>query len=239
MRVLIVTAVPAERDAVTSGVTGGSSPSAVRLPGGLTLHRGDAGPSGRLVVDVLAAGVGPAAAAAGTATALTAAACGGAPYGLAVSAGIAGGFAQPPGGVVTATSIVAADLGAVTPAGFASVTELGFGAAAHTPPEQLVRAVAGATGAAAGPVLTVSTVTGTAERAGELAARHPGAVAEAMEGFGLAEAAAAHGVAVLELRTVSNSVGPRDRDAWRIPAALSALRDSFAAVGPVLRAWET
>lgn len=241
MRVLVVTAVAAERDAVASGVTGGapsgSSPSAVALPGGLTLHRGDAGTSGRLVVDVLAAGVGPAAAAAGTATALTAAACGGAPYGLAVSAGIAGGFAQPPGGAVTATSIVAADLGAVTPRGFASVTELGFGAAAHTPPEQLVRAVAGATGAAAGPVLTVSTVTGTAERAGELAARHPGAVAEAMEGFGVAEAAAAHGVAVLELRTVSNPVGARDRDAWRIPAALSALRDSFAAAGPVLRAW--
>jgi nucleoside phosphorylase len=54
------------------------------------------------------------------------------------------------------------------------------------------------TGARTGTVLTVSTVTGTAARAAELRARHPRALAEAMEGFGVAEAAAAHGVPVLE-----------------------------------------
>ena len=43
-----------------------------------------------------------------------------------------------------------------------------------------------------------------------------------MEGFGVAEAAAAHGVPVLELRAVSNPVGPRDRAAWRIGDALAA-----------------
>ena len=32
----------------------------------------------------------------------------------------------------------------------------------------------------------------------------------------MAEAAAAHGVPVLEIRTISNAVGPRDRAAWRI-----------------------
>ncbi|SCK07174.1 futalosine hydrolase [Streptomyces sp. WMMB 322] len=222
-RILIVTAVAAERDAVLSGLERGGVSSGV---------------------EVLASGVGPAAAAAGTATALTSAALGGAPFGVAVSAGIAGGFGQPLGGAVVATSIVAADLGAVTsgpdgdgPEGFASVEELGFGKAEHRPPPDLVRAAAEAAQAARGPVLTVSTVTGTHARARELTARHPGAAAEAMEGFGVAEAAAAHGVPVLELRTVSNAVGPRDRAAWRIPEALEALGAGCAAVLPVLRAW--
>ncbi|NUS57707.1 MAG: futalosine hydrolase, partial [Streptomycetaceae bacterium] len=85
-----------------------------------------------------------------------------------------------------------------------------------------------------GPVLTVSTVTGSAARAAELTARHPGAAAEAMEGFGVATAAAAAGLPVGELRTVSNAVGPRDRAAWRIPDALKALGTAMAAVLPVL-----
>ena len=194
-------------------------------------------------VEVLAAGAGPAAAAAATATALTSAsgASGsraGEPFGVVVSAGIAGGFGQPLGGTVVATSIVAADLGADTPEGFVSVADLGFGTAEHHPPPALVRDVAEAAEAAQGPVLTVSTVTGTQARARELAGRHPGAVAEAMEGFGVAEAAARHGVPALELRTVSNTVGPRDRAAWRIPEALAALGTACAAAVPVLRAWE-
>lgn len=84
---------------------------------------------------------------------------------------------------------------------------------------------------AVAPVLTVSTVTGTARRAAELAERHPGAAAEAMEGFGVAEAAAAYGVPVVELRAVSNAVGPRDRAAWRIGDALDALRRAVRLLG--------
>jgi futalosine hydrolase len=86
-------------------------------------------------------------------------------------------------------------------------------------------------------VLTVSTVTGTAERAAELAARYPGAAAEAMEGFGVAEAARLHGVPVLEVRAVSNAVGPRDRAAWRVPQALTALSEAFGKIVPVLETW--
>ncbi|MEU8351110.1 futalosine hydrolase, partial [Streptomyces sp. NPDC048845] len=177
MRILVVTAVAAEADAVL----GGAGSRRIALPGrprpGYGLRR-----QGRL--DVLAAGVGPAAAAAGTATALTAADITGRPYGLVVSAGIGGGFAEvaPVGSVVVAESIAAADLGAETPDGFLPVTALGFGTDAHRPPEGLARAVARATGAVYGPVLTVSTVTGTAGHAAALAERHPGAAAEAMEG---------------------------------------------------------
>lgn len=226
MRVLVVTAVPAERDAVTRAF--GGAPRVREVPGA-ELHR--AGP-----FDVLAGGVGPAAAAAATACAL---ACAPEPYALVLSAGIGGGFAPvaPVGSLVVATGIVAADLGAETPDGFVPVTGLGFGRDTFLPPAPLVRDVGEATGAVPGPVLTVSTVTGSAARTAALLAAHPGAVAEAMEGFGVAEAADRFGVPALELRAVSNAVGPRDREAWRIGDALAALTEAFGKTAPVVESW--
>ncbi|MCX5341810.1 futalosine hydrolase [Streptomyces atratus] len=232
MRVLVVTAVPAERDAVTRAF-GDVSEAAVHEVPGARLHRvGDPGGCG--VVDVLAGGAGPAAAAAATAFGLASG-----PYDLVVSAGIGGGFAPvaPVGSLVVASGIVAADLGAETPEGFVPVTGLGFGRDRYTPPPAQVRDVAAATGALTGEILTVSTVTGSAERAAALLAAHPQAAAEAMEGFGVAEAAERTGVPVLELRAVSNAVGPRDRDAWRIGDALAALSGAFGKIVPALEGW--
>ncbi|WP_045303189.1 futalosine hydrolase [Saccharothrix sp. ST-888] len=219
-RLLVVVAVPAEAEAVLRGL--GDGAVTLPVPGG-ELHRAEHACG--VPVDVLAGGVGPAAVAAATASL---------PwlhrYELVVSAGIAGGFAPhaPIGSVVVADRIVAADLGAQTPEGFLDVAELGFGSVHHTPVPAAVGLAAEVLGAARGTVLTVSTVTGSAERAAELTARHPRALAEAMEGFGVAEAAARHGVPVFELRTVSNAVGPRDRSAWRIGEALGALERAFA-----------
>ncbi|MFG2128893.1 futalosine hydrolase [Streptomyces sp. NPDC048751] len=227
---LVATAVPVERDAVAGAFAG---PGREVRPPGVTLHHVGEG------YDLLAAGVGPALAAASTATALTAAALDGAPYGLVVSAGIGGGFLPdaPVGSLVVADAITAADLGAETADGFLPVTDLGFGTVTHRPPDSLVRETAAAAGARTGTVLTVSTVTGTAERAAALRTRHPTALVEAMEGFGVAEAAAAHGVPVLEIRAVSNPVGPRDRAAWRIGDALAALTGAFGKLTPVLEGW--
>ncbi|GGX88928.1 futalosine hydrolase [Streptomyces anandii] len=257
---LVATAVPAERDAVARAFPGPPAEPTVHRVAGLVVHR----VAGSPLLDLIAAGVGPALAAASTATALTAAALAGAPYDLVVSAGIGGGFppgapggalvdspgppvdspgppvdspGAPVGSLVVADEITAADLGAETAEGFVPVTELGFGTVTHRPPEALVRAIADATGATAGTVLTGSTVTGTAARAEALRARHPRALAEAMEGFGVAEAAAAHGVPVVEIRAVSNPVGPRDRAAWRIDDALAALTEGFGKLTPVLRSW--
>ncbi|MCX4584508.1 futalosine hydrolase [Streptomyces sp. NBC_01481] len=210
MRVLVVTAVAAEADSVAAGLTGaGATP----------------------FVDVLAAGVGPAAAAATAATALALGS-----YDLVVSAGIGGGFQPhaPVGSLVVADAIVAADLGADTPDGFLPVDELGFGRSVHLPPPELSARIAKALDAVYAPVLTVSTVTGTAARAAELSVRHPRAAAEAMEGFGVAEAAAAHRLPVLEIRAISNPVGPRDRAAWRIGEAMDSLRYAFQLLAPVL-----
>ncbi|MER5729183.1 futalosine hydrolase [Streptomyces sp. NPDC002138] len=246
MRALIVTAVAAEADSVLAGLTPhpdpSGSPEPRTLPGGYLITRRDL-PG--LALDVLVGGVGPAAAAAATATALATSLAGAPgpdgprPYGLVVSAGIGGGFqpAAAVGSLVVADALVAADLGAETPDGFLDVRELGFGHTVHLPPAELAALAAEVTGALLAPVLTVSTVTGTAEGAARLAARHPLAGAEAMEGFGVAEAAAAHGLPVLEIRAVSNAVGPRDRAAWRIGEALDALTGGFRALGPVLANW--
>ncbi|MDF2723785.1 MAG: futalosine hydrolase [Paenibacillus sp.] len=212
LKVLVMTAVAAERDAMLRGL-------------------GDEGGSGRF--DVQLAGVGPAAAAAHTALALSRA-----EYGLVISAGIAGGFAgrAEVGALVVASEIVCADLGVETGEGFASVDELGFGSSRIAVDGRLAddltaRLSAAGLPVSSGPIVTVSTATGTAATAATLAERVPGAAAEGMEGFGVAAAARACGVPVLELRAVSNAVGPRDRASWRIKEAL----DMLAAACPALR----
>jgi len=185
---------------------------------------------------VIAGGVGPAAAAASAAFALAEEKAD-----LVVSAGIGGGFAEvaPVGSVVVASESIAADLGAETPDGFAGVDQLGFGTnripADAGLNERLLDALARAgIPASLGPVLTLSTVTGSAETAARLAARVPGAAAEAMEGYGVAEAARRLDLPFLEIRAVSNAVGPRDRAAWRIGDALAALQAACKSLAEVL-----
>jgi futalosine hydrolase len=104
------------------------------------------------------------------------------------------------------------------------MSDLGFGTdTADADADLFARVVAVLPDAISGPVLSVQTVTGTSARAAELAERHPEAVAEAMEGWGVAVAANIHGLPFLEVRAVSNLVGPRDRSAWRIDVAMGAL----------------
>ncbi|WP_406060025.1 futalosine hydrolase [Micromonospora sp. NBC_00860] len=212
---LVVTAVPAEADAVRAGLT---DPT----------------------VTVTPIGVGPAVAGAATARLLALAEAAGRPYRAVVSAGVAGGFTgrAEVGDTVLGTASIAADLGAESPDGFIPVDELGMppallGAGGRVPADTgLLAALRTALPmATVGPVLTVSTVTGTAASTDELRRRHPEAVAEAMEGYGVAVAAAQAGVPFAELRTISNPIGPRDRDAWRLREALAAL----TAAAPALR----
>ncbi|WP_342572039.1 futalosine hydrolase [Paenibacillus sp. FSL R5-0749] len=254
-RVLIVTAVDAEKDAILRGL---GDTAAERF-------------------DVIAAGVGPASAAAGTAATLAyavaaastsalahgptapspsdvaqtsatsskpgpLAGAGYSPaYRLVISAGIGGGFPgrADVGSLVVADAMVAADLGSQTPDGFLSVDELGFGSSivaadaelAARLRHELQRAGLAVSG---GTAVTVSTATGTAETAAELLRRVPDAAAEGMEGFGVATAAQQFGVPALELRAISNAVGPRDRDAWRIKDALDALQAASSILREVI-----
>jgi len=204
-KILIVTAVEAERDALLHGLS----------------------PAQQGRVDVVAGGVGAVAAAIATASVLTASIAA-RHYRLAVSAGIGGAFpgVAQPGDLLLADRIIAADLGAQTPDGFATLDQLGIGQSVICPARPL-----GGINAITGDVLTVSTATGTAERGRELFTRYPGAIGEAMEGYGVALACRRFGMPVSELRAVSNLVGPRDRSAWQIPLALAALS---AAIGPLI-----
>ncbi|ASS76659.1 futalosine hydrolase [Tumebacillus algifaecis] len=211
-RVLIMVAVEAEREAIVRGL----------------------GDTARF--DVRVAGVGPVAAAVRTAQALAAA-----EYRLVISAGIGGGFPgrAEVGSLVVASDILAADLGAETAEGYCSVEKLGFGSSRVPVDAVLVQKVTEAMRTAGltvttGPVLTLSTVTGTAATASELADRVPGAVAEAMEGFGVAFAAHDRGLPVLEIRAISNAVGPRDKSAWRMKEAFAALQAASAVLVEVL-----
>jgi futalosine hydrolase len=178
-------------------------------------------------VEAVAVGVGAAAAAAGTARLLATGR-----YDAVLCAGIGGGFGVPPGGLVLGTASVAADLGAESPDGFIPLSVLGFGADGYPADTRLLAALTGALpGAVRGSILSVNTVTGTASSTEALRRRYPDAVAEGMEGFGVAAAAAGAGVPFAELRTISNPVGPRDRGAWRIPEALAALATAGRALG--------
>jgi len=211
--ILVMTSVTAEKDAVLRGLRDDSR------------------------FDVRVGGVGPVTMAASTATVLATAS-----YDLVVNAGIAGGFVGKAdiGTLAVASDIIAADLGAQSPEGFLSLDELGFGSARVAIDKNLATQVTEALRAAGlivnmGPILTLSTVTGTAATAEELTKRVPGATAEAMEGFGVATAARQHGIPVLEIRAISNAVGPRDRAAWRIPDALKALEAASTVLAEVLR----
>ncbi|MCM3785143.1 futalosine hydrolase [Neobacillus mesonae] len=213
-RILIVTAVEAERKAIEDGL---------KVPE----H-----------VHVIAGGAGPAAAAAATAAALASAS-----YTLVINAGIGGGFPERAevGSLVISTEMIAADLGSETSEGFRSVDELGFGKSRVIADAEAVGRIIAALqegetrlSVYSGPILTVSTTTGTAETASELLRRVPDAYAESMEGYGVAAAASYLNVPVLEIRAISNAVGPRNREAWRIPEALQALTAVSQKISEVL-----
>jgi futalosine hydrolase len=214
VRLLVVTAVKAEQQAVLSGLS----------------H-----PDGRIGVEV--GGVGPAMAAASTARLLALAEAAGTPYSAVISAGIAGGLTVDPGAIAIGTRAVAADLGSDSPDGFLSVEELGFGTSTVECDSGLVAGLRRELPAAVtGEILTVSTVTGTHTRAAELTSRHPAAVAEGMEGYGVGIAAVLAALAFAEVRTISNPVGPRDRANWRIDEALAALTTAARALESAVRA---
>ena len=228
MTLLVITAVEAERDA-----TVGKLPESKHIDiggyGGLSV------PTAAGELHAFHAGVGPVAAAATTASLLAL----GPDYELVVSAGIAGGFAgrAEVGDVVWADQVIAADQGVVTDDGFLSLRELGLpgnGGYAIGDLGYRARLAAGSFRLRGGDVLTLSCMTGTTERADELAVRYPRAVAEAMEGYGVIEATrrdlqrTGRDVPFAEVRAISNIIGRRDRSTWNIPRAFDALAEAMS-----------
>lgn len=157
--------------------------------------------------------------------------------------GIAGalpGAWLDPGSVVLADPSVMTDEGVLTPKGFITLGEMGFGADAEPiRPDDLSRAALTGLVDLVGPVATVSVCSGTDAWAGETARRaglgqSPG-LCEAMEGaaVGLAARRIDPSARFAELRVISNSTGDRERQSWDLDLALGRLS---ALIAPAVRA---
>jgi len=173
---------------------------------------------------LIASGIGPVAAAVATANALAIGS-----FDLVLNLGICGAFTGAVAeDIVVGSASIAADLGSESADGFLSLDDLGHGPTILNPDTELIStAAAGLRDAGVpvviSPILTLTTCTGTAQTTALLRERWPDAHGEAMEGFGVASAAQAAGVPWLEVRSISNLVGPRNREAWRVSAALDLL----------------
>jgi futalosine hydrolase len=84
-----------------------------------------------------------------------------------------------------------------------------------------------------GSFVTLSTCTGTSERARELEQRYAG-LCENMEGAAAAHVAMGHGIPWIEVRGISNIVEDRNTAAWDIPRAAAGAQQ---AVLKILEAW--
>ena len=145
---------------------------------------------------------------------------------LVISCGIGGaypGSGLEPGDVACASSETYGDLGAESDEGFLDMAALGFPVIAGDPPifnrlpvdvQPIDRAV---------PFVTVSTCTGHDDVARRLTSRTGGMV-ESMEGAAIVHVARLAGVPVAELRGISNPVGRRDRNTWKLREAIEAMR---------------
>jgi futalosine hydrolase len=123
------------------------------------------------------------------------------------------------GDVACASTETFGDLGAESPGGFLDPEALGLSAPSTFeldlfPAERRV------------PFVTCSTCTGTDLRAGVLEERTGGSV-ESMEGAALVQVARTFGVAIGEIRGISNPVGDRDRESWRLAEAATAAQEAL------------
>lgn len=212
-RILVMVAVDVERLAVVKGIKGDDR------------------------FEVQICGVGPVSAAAKTATILAHH-----DYDLVISAGIAGGFSGRAdiGSIVVSSEIISGDLGTETSEGFKYAEDIGLGSSRVIVDQPLAKNIVDHLSNSIqfpihyGSILTLATVTSSSAVSEKLMAREREAVAEAMEGFGVALAAQDKGIPAIEIRAISNQVGPRDKNAWRIEEALISLEEAFAKLTEVL-----
>lgn len=130
--------------------------------------------------------------------------------------------------VVCAQSECYGDLGASSPAGFLDMKALGFPVIASPSPiyNELPMQVFPIDRRAK--FVTLSTCTGTDEIARAIESRTGGAV-ENMEGAAVAHVALLHGIAVGEVRGISNMVTNRATKSWQLKDAATAAQEAVLA----------
>ncbi len=140
------------------------------------------------------------------------------------------------GDLVLASEEILGDEGVITSQGFVDFATLGFPLLEHGGPvmeqhfsadpqllaaaQQPLAAAASLAGAklAIGPMVTVSTCSGT-DQAAQAMVQRTGGICENMEGGAVAQVCRLFEVPFLELRGISNQVENRDLNRWDLPAA--------------------
>lgn len=196
MRVLIVTSVPAEAEAIG-------------------LHDG---------AEIIVSGIGRTNAAAATTEAILCGGPIDAVMNIGIAGALPGEDLHL-GAAVVATSCVYVEEGLIAPAGFADMAAMGLGLGdfeGNAVPVDARLLSLLAPRFRTGPIATVATCSGT-DAAASAVARRTGAIAEAMEGAAVVHAARRKNVPAIELRVVSNTTGDRDRQQWDLAGALAVL----------------
>jgi futalosine hydrolase len=235
--IFLIAAVPLETELLRREL----APCAVRNCGGQALYQGTLAGQG---VALQHCGVGKANAAATTALLLE-----NLRPEAVICFGCAGAYLTSElqiGDLVLATEEIYGDEGVAAPEGFLDMQALGFPLAEHggerwfnrfpADPELLAhghrliaRSLRAQQHVACGPLVTVSTCSGTAAAGNLLAARTEG-VGENMEGAAVAQLCARFNVPFLEVRGISNLVEDRDLSRWDLPAAAAAAQQAVRAV---------
>ena len=132
------------------------------------------------------------------------------------------------GDFVAARECVYAEEGILTPEGWCDVNTLGFPLGdfdGNRVPcdEQLIEKMQPI--CSIGKIATVATCSGTDAIAQEIAQR-TGCIAEAMEGAAVVHAARRLNLPAIEIRVISNTTGHRDTQQWDITRALQCLREA-------------
>ncbi len=142
--------------------------------------------------------------------------------------GIAGAYdikAHPTGSALAFDAVASHGIGAGEGASFQGPGALGF---PQWPATQTTEAINDhinlQTPSGQGLLLTTCAASDTPLRAAELRESYPSAIAEDMEGFGVALACQLAETPCWVIRGISNEVGDREPTRWRIPSALSAAR---------------
>ena len=129
------------------------------------------------------------------------------------------------GDIVVANKCVYAEEGLESPDGFQNMDQMGFSLGNFTgneiPTDTWMLEKLSAIGTV-GPIATVATCSGTDKHA-KLVQERTGCVCEAMEGAAVVHAANRVGAPAIEIRSISNTTGNRDTQEWNLNLALTNL----------------